>query len=368
MPGPAMCSSSGASSTSSAAFPRRCTTGGRTRISIAAWSPRASLVHAGRDRPPRHHARPARGQVPAQHRRADGSGVGRAGAARTGATVPRLVAGPHRPMPAGRLPAADLGLALRRRRGASRRSTAGPRSIVHRHRGRPADLPPALQRPEVAAAAPLCEPACSSNGGMYKPRRLPPLTYAPLPLPRPAGDDHGPLVRVGVDSGRGADAGEPLLPSGVHAGHHRVRDDVQVGLIERDGRPVGFLPFRRGASSIGSPVGGRLNDFHRSDRLGGSRLERRRVAAGLPTGSLGLSSFARLAAAIRGPSRDRRAPRRTSTCQRLRALPGREGQGVGRDPADSPQVAEVRARRRPAPLRVSHRRRGRLRNAARVEG
>jgi CelD/BcsL family acetyltransferase involved in cellulose biosynthesis len=42
----------------------------------------------------------------------------------------------------------------------------------------------------------------------------------------------------------------------------RVRSDVQVGVIERGGRPVGFFPFQRGDWGIGAPVAGRLSDFH----------------------------------------------------------------------------------------------------------
>jgi len=40
-----------------------------------------------------------------------------------------------------------------------------------------------------------------------------------------------------------------------------VRDDVEVAVLERDGRPVGFFPFQRGPWNAGQPVGGRLSDF-----------------------------------------------------------------------------------------------------------
>lgn len=43
---------------------------------------------------------------------------------------------------------------------------------------------------------------------------------------------------------------------------HKVRDDVEVAVFERDGQTVGFLPFQRGQLNIGKPVGGKLCDFH----------------------------------------------------------------------------------------------------------
>jgi CelD/BcsL family acetyltransferase involved in cellulose biosynthesis len=42
----------------------------------------------------------------------------------------------------------------------------------------------------------------------------------------------------------------------------RVRDDVEVALLEADGRPAGFFPFQRSRGGIGLPVGGRMSDFH----------------------------------------------------------------------------------------------------------
>ena len=40
-----------------------------------------------------------------------------------------------------------------------------------------------------------------------------------------------------------------------------VRRDVEVGLLEEDGRPVGFFPFQRGPRNMAQPVGGRMSDF-----------------------------------------------------------------------------------------------------------
>lgn len=41
-----------------------------------------------------------------------------------------------------------------------------------------------------------------------------------------------------------------------------VRDDVEVGIIERDGRYVGFFPFHREANDVGQPVGGTMSDMN----------------------------------------------------------------------------------------------------------
>jgi CelD/BcsL family acetyltransferase involved in cellulose biosynthesis len=41
-----------------------------------------------------------------------------------------------------------------------------------------------------------------------------------------------------------------------------VRNDVQVVVIENDGRPAGFFPHQRAAWGRGSPVGGPLSDYH----------------------------------------------------------------------------------------------------------
>lgn len=40
-----------------------------------------------------------------------------------------------------------------------------------------------------------------------------------------------------------------------------VRDDVEVAVLEKNGEPVGFLPFQRTAWNVGKPVGGRMSDF-----------------------------------------------------------------------------------------------------------
>lgn len=42
----------------------------------------------------------------------------------------------------------------------------------------------------------------------------------------------------------------------------RVREDVQVVIVERGGERVGFFPFQKAAFSVGHPVGGALSDSH----------------------------------------------------------------------------------------------------------
>src|SRR5207344_1830917 len=41
-----------------------------------------------------------------------------------------------------------------------------------------------------------------------------------------------------------------------------VRDDVEVAVIDQDGRVAGFFPFQRSSLNLGKPVAGKLNDFH----------------------------------------------------------------------------------------------------------
>jgi CelD/BcsL family acetyltransferase involved in cellulose biosynthesis len=41
-----------------------------------------------------------------------------------------------------------------------------------------------------------------------------------------------------------------------------VRPDVEVAILQEDGRTTGYFPFQRGRWGIGRPVGGRLSDFH----------------------------------------------------------------------------------------------------------
>ncbi len=41
-----------------------------------------------------------------------------------------------------------------------------------------------------------------------------------------------------------------------------VRSDVEVTVMEEDGRFVGFLPFQRNRHDIGRPVGSVLSDMH----------------------------------------------------------------------------------------------------------
>jgi CelD/BcsL family acetyltransferase involved in cellulose biosynthesis len=41
-----------------------------------------------------------------------------------------------------------------------------------------------------------------------------------------------------------------------------VRRDVEVAVLERDGAPLGFLPFQRARWNVGFPVGVKVSDFH----------------------------------------------------------------------------------------------------------
>jgi len=40
-----------------------------------------------------------------------------------------------------------------------------------------------------------------------------------------------------------------------------VRNDVEIAVLEEDGRPVGFFPYQRDRGDIGRPVGGYMSDF-----------------------------------------------------------------------------------------------------------
>jgi CelD/BcsL family acetyltransferase involved in cellulose biosynthesis len=41
-----------------------------------------------------------------------------------------------------------------------------------------------------------------------------------------------------------------------------VRRDVEIGVLEEGGEPVGFFPFQRSRRNVARPVGGNLSDFH----------------------------------------------------------------------------------------------------------
>ncbi len=41
-----------------------------------------------------------------------------------------------------------------------------------------------------------------------------------------------------------------------------VRGDVEVGVLEKGGTPVGFFPFQRTRANVALPVGGKMSDFH----------------------------------------------------------------------------------------------------------
>ena len=51
-----------------------------------------------------------------------------------------------------------------------------------------------------------------------------------------------------------------------------VRDDVEVAVLEQDGRHVGFFPFQRTRTNVGRPVAFRISDFQGAIVEGGVRL------------------------------------------------------------------------------------------------
>jgi CelD/BcsL family acetyltransferase involved in cellulose biosynthesis len=64
-----------------------------------------------------------------------------------------------------------------------------------------------------------------------------------------------------------------------------VREDVHVGVLEREGEAVGFFPFQRSRFGLGSPVGSMLSDYHGAIVDGGVRWDARELvdACGLKT-------------------------------------------------------------------------------------
>lgn len=42
----------------------------------------------------------------------------------------------------------------------------------------------------------------------------------------------------------------------------RVRDDVRVGIVRRDGEIAAFFPFHKGPLGVGSPLAGQISDYH----------------------------------------------------------------------------------------------------------
>jgi CelD/BcsL family acetyltransferase involved in cellulose biosynthesis len=53
----------------------------------------------------------------------------------------------------------------------------------------------------------------------------------------------------------------PFFAAEFTAAVAAVRDDVEVAVLEEQGKPVGFFPFQRGSRGVGQPVGGGLSDF-----------------------------------------------------------------------------------------------------------
>ncbi|WP_254507407.1 GNAT family N-acetyltransferase [Anatilimnocola floriformis] len=60
----------------------------------------------------------------------------------------------------------------------------------------------------------------------------------------------------------------------------RVREDVEIAVLQRAGQTTGFLPFQRGQLNIGKPVGGKLCDFHGCIGPADLQFDPRQVLAG----------------------------------------------------------------------------------------
>lgn len=56
-----------------------------------------------------------------------------------------------------------------------------------------------------------------------------------------------------------------------------IRDDVEVAVIEENGKAAGFFPFQRSSLNLGKPVAGRLNDFHGVLLPPGFRIDARQL-------------------------------------------------------------------------------------------
>ena len=56
-----------------------------------------------------------------------------------------------------------------------------------------------------------------------------------------------------------------------------VRDNVQVGVIERAGERIGFFPFQSGTFAVGRPVGGPLSDYQGFIMRQGLEWDARRI-------------------------------------------------------------------------------------------
>jgi CelD/BcsL family acetyltransferase involved in cellulose biosynthesis len=70
----------------------------------------------------------------------------------------------------------------------------------------------------------------------------------------------------------------PFLHPGWARTVAEVRRGVEVGLMERHGEPVGFVPFQRTSMGIGRPVGSRLCDLSSAATLDGVEWEAEELA------------------------------------------------------------------------------------------
>ena len=61
---------------------------------------------------------------------------------------------------------------------------------------------------------------------------------------------------------QGAPLQSPFLHPEFVLSVSRVRSDVEVAVMEQNGKPVGFFPFQRDSNNVGWPVAAKLSDFH----------------------------------------------------------------------------------------------------------
>ena len=93
-----------------------------------------------------------------------------------------------------------------------------------------------------------------------------------------------------------------------------VRGDVEVGVLEEGGEPVGFFPFQRGRGNVARPVGGTNVRFPRRRRRRRRGLGPAATPPRLPAGGVALRSSDRRRRNRCGRTIGTSLPRPTSIC------------------------------------------------------
>src|SRR5262249_19779409 len=71
------------------------------------------------------------------------------------------------------------------------------------------------------------------------------------------------LVREWIDLQDGnSDLASPCFHPEFRRSIAAVRPDVEVAVLECEGRPAALFPFERASSGIGRPVGSIISDYH----------------------------------------------------------------------------------------------------------